>query len=224
MRAGTKGRLETDAGGITHRRTDASLGLSADRPSCRDQESGRPRPSVPVPPSQRRRGLGLELGRGGLAQAAVSAVARRRGAFPLHRRGGAGRRRVAPRALCAGTGEFASARESAGLVEGVPAHRRDDTPATTLLLDPSNVRELVSMAASAQVGCRPRLPIEWSDYISEVVDPERRRHASALIFAVDRVEGRTGPASLARLLACLEAGGRARRQSSGSAGESSANG
>ena len=61
--------------------------------------------------------------------------------------------------------------ESAGLVEGVPAHRRDDTPAATLLLDPSNVRKLVSMAASAQFGGRPRRPIEWSDYISEVVDP-----------------------------------------------------
>jgi len=116
---------------------------------------------------------------------------------------------VAPRALGIGAREFASAHVSAGLLEGVPAHRRDDTPATTLLLDPSHVDELVSMAASAQVGGGPRRPIEWSDYISEVVDPERRRHASALISAVDRVEGRTGPASLARVLSCLEAGGRA---------------
>lgn len=116
---------------------------------------------------------------------------------------------VAPRALGIGAREFASAHVSAGLVEGVPAHRRDDAPATTLLLDPSHVDELVSMAASAQVGGGPRRPIEWSDYISEVVDPERRRQASALISAVDRVEGRTGPASLARVLSCLEAGGRA---------------
>jgi len=116
---------------------------------------------------------------------------------------------VAPRALGIGVCEFASAHVGAGLVEGVPVYRRGDAPATTLLLDPSHVDELVSMAASAQVGGGPRRPIEWSDYIAEVVDPERRRQASALISAVDRVEGRTGPASLARVLSCLEAGGRA---------------
>jgi len=63
------------------------------------------------------------------------------------------------------------------------------------------------MLANTNVGGESRRLVEWSDYIAEVVDPGRRRRASALVSSVDRVEGRTGPASVSRVLACLQAGG-----------------
>ena len=114
---------------------------------------------------------------------------------------------VSPRALGEGTRGFAAALVSAGLVNGAPEQRRDSPAASTLLFDPTSVDERVSMLANTNAGGESRRLVEWSDYIAEVIDPGRRRRASALVSSVDRVEGRTGPASVSRVLACLEAGG-----------------